>query len=181
MPTEGFDGIGPLFYKADDGDYVSLNDIRDLREIENKTNCKPSMTTEEVEQSLEELRARLREMQEKAEEQQPYDTMLISDEFFMQMMLNHALREEGKEFFYQGTLVLSSPNIPMGTVYLTTREYAYDILRMFDPTVTTAYAGVQKEEPKPYHCRICGRRYFDKADAKECVRSHEWQNRKGRR
>lgn len=38
-----------------------------------------------------------------------------------------------------------------------------------------------KPEPKPYHCPICGTIYYDKGDAKQCRRSHEWQNRRGRR
>ena len=38
-----------------------------------------------------------------------------------------------------------------------------------------------KTEPKPYHCPICGTRYYDKGEAKQCRRSHEWQNRSGRR
>lgn len=30
-------------------------------------------------------------------------------------------------------------------------------------------------------CRICGTRYMSKAQAKACVRSHDWQNRRGRK
>lgn len=30
-------------------------------------------------------------------------------------------------------------------------------------------------------CRACGNRYFSKQEAKACMRSHEWQNRRGRR
>jgi len=30
-------------------------------------------------------------------------------------------------------------------------------------------------------CRICGSRYISKQEAKACMRSHEWQNRRGRR
>lgn len=30
-------------------------------------------------------------------------------------------------------------------------------------------------------CRVCGTRYFSKQEAKACQRSHEWQNKRGRR
>ncbi len=39
----------------------------------------------------------------------------------------------------------------------------------------------QKPEEKAYHCRICGRRYYDRSEAKECARSHGWQNQRGRK
>ena len=34
---------------------------------------------------------------------------------------------------------------------------------------------------KTFPCRICGTRYMNKAEAKACARSHDWQNRRGRR
>lgn len=37
-----------------------------------------------------------------------------------------------------------------------------------------------KKPVKEYHCRICGRIYYDKGERKECERSHKWQNKKGR-
>ena len=46
---------------------------------------------------------------------------------------------------------------------------------------TLPYDDYGKEEPKIFSCRICGTRYFDPGEAKQCQRSHEWQNRKGRR
>lgn len=40
---------------------------------------------------------------------------------------------------------------------------------------------IPKKEPKPLHCRICGQVYYDRGEARECERSHEWHNRRGRR
>ena len=42
----------------------------------------------------------------------------------------------------------------------------------------------QEERKKPeriFHCRVCGTGYQSKQEAKECVRTHDWQNRRGRR
>lgn len=30
-------------------------------------------------------------------------------------------------------------------------------------------------------CRVCGKHYMSKAEAKACMRSHNWQNKRGRR
>ena len=39
----------------------------------------------------------------------------------------------------------------------------------------------KKQAEKMVPCRICGTRYISKAEAKACARSHDWQNRRGRR
>lgn len=68
-------------------------------------------------------------------------------------------------------------------IVLTNHKYAQSFIdgpKVLTPEEDDPYPG-GKPEPKMYHCRVCGTGYYDKKEAKECMRSHDWQNRKGRR
>lgn len=170
MPTEGFDGIGRLFYDCGDGKYVPLMDVKEENIIK-----------EEKPFTAEQLKEAIQELEDRARESSTMDTALMNDEIMMILMMNGHIQEEGKEFWYCGLRVITSPYLPMDQVYLTTSEYAEKIIQQFMPKTETAEVYEEKKESKLYHCRVCGRPYTDKADAKDCVRSHEWQNRRGRR
>lgn len=173
MPPEGFDGIGRLFYDCGDGEYVPLMDVKEESIVREE---KP-FTAEQLEQ----LKEAVQELEARAREASTMDTALMNDEIMMILMANGYIREEGKELWYCGLRVITSPYLPMDQVYLTTSEHAKKIIWQFLPKTETAEVPEGKKDPKRYHCRVCGRLYTDKADAKDCVRSHEWQNRRGRR
>lgn len=40
---------------------------------------------------------------------------------------------------------------------------------------------LKEKDNRTFPCRICGTLYQDRQEAKACQRSHDWQNRKGRR
>lgn len=170
MPTEGFDGIGQLFYNSGDGKYVPLMDVKE-----------ETIVREEEPFTAEQLKEAAQKMEEQIMEASPFDTVLMNDEIFMVLMMNGYIREEAKEFLYCGMRVMTSPYLPMDQVYLTTAEQAEKIIVMFQHGTETETIPEGKKEQKLYHCRVCGRAYTDKADAKDCVRSHEWQNRRGRK
>ena len=169
MPTEGFDGIGQLFYNSGNGEYVPLMDVKE------------SIVVEEKPFTAEQLKEAVQKMKEQIMEASPFDTVLMNDEIFMILMMNGYVREEAKEFLYCGMRVMTSPYLPMDQVYLATAEQAEKIIAMFQHGTETETAPEGKKEQKLYHCRVCGRTYTDKTDAKDCVRSHSWQNRRGRR
>lgn len=170
MPTEGFDGIGKLFIKGGDGEYVPLMDVKECSTI-----------SEEEPFNAEALKETVQEMENRLQEEQSPDTVLMNDEIMMILMMNGYIREEAKEFSYCGLRVITSPYLPMDRVFLTTWEYAEEIINQLTPKTETAETTEKKQEPKMYHCRVCGTRYQSKQEAKECVRTHDWQNRRGRR
>lgn len=170
MPTEGFDGIGKLFIKGGDGEYVPLMDVKEC-----------SVISEEEPFNAEALKETVQELEDRMREVQSPDTVLMNDEIMMALMMNGYIQEKEKEFWYCGLRVITSPYLPMGQVFLTTWEYAEEIINQLTPKTETAEIHEEKKEQKPYHCRVCGTRYYSKSEAKECVRGHEWQNRRGRR
>lgn len=88
------------------------------------------------------------------------------------------------DFAYcNGLIVMTSKNVSNGWVYLTTLENALRFPGDNDHGETEPDDPYPngKPEPKPYRCPICGTRYYDKGEAKQCRRSHEFQNRRGRR
>lgn len=111
------------------------------------------------------------------------DTLVMDDELFLYLMMHRRIEERDKQFYYNGLLVMTSSKIQNGWIYLTTRENALRFLDKNDHGETEPDDPYPngKPEPKPYHCPICGTRYYDNGDAKQCRRSHEWQNRRGRR
>ena len=169
MPTEGFDGIGKLFIKGGDGEYVPLMDVKECSAI-----------SEEKLFNAEALKETVQEMEDRLREEQPPDTVMMNDEIMMILMMNGYIREEAKEFRYCGLRVVTSPYLPMNQIFLTTWEYAEEIIRQITKTEISEVAE-KKQEQKMYHCRVCGTRYQSKQEAKECVRTHDWQNRRGRR
>lgn len=111
------------------------------------------------------------------------DTVVMDDELFLCLMMYRRIEEREKQFYYNGLLVMTSSKVPNGWIYLSTRENALRFLGENEPDeseLDDPYPN-GKPEPKPYHCPICGTRYYDKGDAKQCRRSHEWQNRRCRR
>lgn len=175
MPPEGFDGIGQLFMKAGNGEYVPFTGLQDTKEISGQTDDKYSFTADDFRDAMLELQGRI-------EAACPYDTALMNGETLMALVANRAVTVEGKEFRYNGVNVMTSPYLPVGAVYLVTREVAEQIIADAEPKQAVAVSEYQiKKELKRYHCRVCGRPYCDAKEAKTCVRSHEWQNRKGRR
>ena len=169
MPTEEFDGIGKLFIKGGDGEYVPLMDVKEC-----------SVLSEEKLFNAEALKETALKMEDRLREEQSPDTVLMNDEIMMILMMNGYIREEAKEFLYCGLRVVTSPYLPMDLIYLTTWEYAEEIIKQITKT-ETAETAEKKREPKMYHCRVCGTGYQSKQEAKECVRTHDWQNRRGRR
>lgn len=170
MPLKEFDEIERLFMKVGDGEYVPLMEVKELDEIREE---KP-FTAEMLQQAAQELKDRIREAQGP-------DTILMNDETMMMLMVNGYIREEAKEFRYCGLRVITSMYLPADQIYLTTAEYAEEVLEAFAPRRKAAKEPEGKKPPRLYHCRVCWTVYDDKRQARECVRSHEWQNRRGRR
>lgn len=122
----------------------------------------------------------LRELNEKLRMMKTADTVLLNSGTFMMMMATHRIEEKEKEFYLDGLRVVTSPYLPEDKAYLTDREHAEEILEMLAGNGSPEETG-PKKEPKTYHCRVCGRPYADRAEAKECMRNHDWQNRRERR
>ena len=119
------------------------------------------------------------------EEAQGFDAIMMNDETFKVLCVVRvsAIDVKDKEFFLDGLRVFTSPYFPMSKVYLTDSKNAAEIIRRLAEQEEQAEqeSYPEKKEPAIYHCRICGAAYDDKRQAKECVRTHEWQNRRGRR
>lgn len=144
----------------------------------------PTPGKEWKEISQEELVRKIEDMRKQAEASAIIpDTMVMDDELFMYLMMHRQIEERDKQFYYNGLLVMTSSKVPNGWVYLTKRENALRFLGENDQGESEPNDPYPngKPEPKLYHCPICGTRYYDKGDAKQCRRSHEWQNRRGRR
>lgn len=170
MPPEGFDGIKKLFYMDSSGAYVPLTDVKE----ENIVREEKTFTAEMLKEIAAELEGRIRESS-------PYDTALMNDEIMMILMMYGYVQEEGKELWYCGLRVATSPYLPMDHIYLTTGEFTEEIIKKFTPKTETSEVPECKKDPKLYHCRVCGTGYLSKQEAKGCERGHEWQNRRGRR
>lgn len=108
-----------------------------------------------------------------------YDAVImgkeIADELFGEAMFN----KNPEHYMLYGCKIYISPLLGYGQLQFTKQEYAHIYLVQNNHEDEQAYKG--KQEPKPLHCRICGRTYYDKVEVKECERSHDWHNRRGRR
>lgn len=114
------------------------------------------------------------------QERQKYDTAIFGQETFEYLIEHGELREADGRYYFLGYLnVMIHPTLGFGRVILTRFEYA----SLYYPADKEPEAEPDKGKPNPkaYHCPVCGHRYYDRKEAKECRRSHEWQNRRGRR
>jgi uncharacterized protein YukE len=59
-------------------------------------------------------------------------------------------------------------------------EAMYELAKAVEPWAEEMQEAKRRAESM-VACRICGRRYISKQEAKACTRIHEWQNRRGRR
>lgn len=158
-----------LYISSGDGKYVPFDGIRDVGEIE-YPNC-----------DAEELKRAMQEVREKLDARPNFDTVLMNDGLMMQLLFRQLVTVDGKEFRYDGMRVMTSPEIPYDKVYITDYEHAIEIIEMLNGKSTEGDSGDTKKDAKVYHCRVCGTGYESKAEAKQCQRKHDWQNRKARR
>ena len=122
----------------------------------------------------------LRRLEEKIREISPPKIVIIHPE----TALTFHDGEIEKSQKYLGMDVVINDLVPPGEV-LIMNEAEYNKWRdAHIPTEETDEERFRKEKEnawRMYPCRICGTKYADKSEAKQCARSHEWQNRKGRR
>ena len=171
-----------LFISDDDGNYVPFEGLKNYAKLCEKE--KYSGYLEELSEFGEKLqediiRGQIEELRKKIEEQKQYDAILMNGSLFMELLSRHEIREEDKGFYYSGLMVFTSPKVPMDKAYLMFLDMADEVIACFEQEKESCE--YVKTEPKKCHCRICGQAYTNKAEAKECARSHSWQNRRGRR
>lgn len=122
----------------------------------------------------------LRRLEEKIREISPPKIVIIHPE----TALTFHDGEIEKSQKYLGMDVVINDLVPPGEV-LIMNEAEYNKWRdAHMPTEETDEERFRKKKEnawRMYPCRICGTKYMDKSEAKQCARSHEWQNRKGRR
>ena len=171
MPPKESEDYSSLFWMDSKGDKAVFNGIRDVDEL-------PDLTESILKRQAEELLKRIHETQGTG-------ALLMNSETFMMFCMVHAdvVDVEDKDFFLDGMQVFTSLYFPLDKIYVTDKETAEEIVRRIaeqeEQTEQESYP--EKKEHAIYHCRICGAAYDNKRQAKECVRTHEWQNRKGRR
>lgn len=47
--------------------------------------------------------------------------------------------------------------------------------------MTEEFQEAKRRAESTIACRVCGKHYMSKGEAKACMRSHNWQNKRGRR
>ena len=122
----------------------------------------------------------LRRLEEKIREIAPPKIVIIHPE----TALTFHDGEIEKSQKYLGMDVVINDLVPPGEI-LIMNEAEYNKWRdAHMPTEETDEERFRKKKEnawRMYPCRICGTKYMDKLEAKQCARSHEWQNKKGRR
>lgn len=132
----------------------------------------------------EQIREDLERMRDKLKQEQPPDVALIDPEWFAKLMFHGMIYEEENDFWYDfcglKLRVVVSAMAPVGKMLLCRWKDVCVYLEEEKPADCSGKV-TEKTEPKHVCCRVCGTRYQSKAEAKQCQRSHEWQNRRGRR
>ena len=168
-----------LFISDGDGNYVPFEGLKNYADLCEKEKDGGVQDASDTQISEEDLRQALDELRKQIEEFQPYDTILMNDTTFLMLLAHGDIWTEGKEFYLDGMMVFTSPEIEKDKAYLMDRYTATMYLESLKEKENPYPDG--KPEPKKCHCRICGQAYTNKSEAKECARSHSWQNRRGRR
>lgn len=120
-------------------------------------------------------------LKEKIESVDPPDIALMNDEEFAMLLIRNTIEPEKDGFYY----ILEGRRLKV----LINNRVAYGHVIACHSKNVSAYLDdgekadeyVPPAKLKPVHCRVCGARYYSKSEAKQCQRSHEWQNRKGRK
>lgn len=171
MPPKESEDCNRLFWLDSKGDKAVFNGIPDVNEL--------SEPTESI------LKRQAEELLKRIHEAQGTGAVLMNSETFLLFFTVHVdvVDVKDNEFFLDGLHVFTSPYFPLDKIYVTDIETAEEIARRIAEQEEQAEqeSYPEKKEPAIYHCRICGAAYDDKRQAKECVRTHEWQNRRGRR
>lgn len=125
----------------------------------------------------------LERMQKELNELDVPDTALMDPEWFARLFFQQRIYEDEKAFWFYFAgyklRVIVDVRVPVGKVLICRGR---DVERFFEEKGADCSGRVAwKQEVKYTCCRVCGQRYESRAEAKQCQRSHEWQNRKGRR
>ena len=89
-----------------------------------------------------------------------------------------------KDMTWCGVPVKEDSRVEFGKVLILNEKDYEDWCEENMPTEETDEERFEKKKEeawRTYPCRICGTRYESKSEAKQCARSHDWQNRRGRR
>ena len=111
------------------------------------------------------------------------DVILMNSEMILMLLSSGYLEGTEDDCTCCGITVARHDRLADMEIVLTNQKYMQSFIagpKVLMPEEDDPYPD-WKPKPKMYHCRVCGAGYYDKKEAKECMRSHDWQNRKGRR
>ena len=112
----------------------------------------------------------------------PLDTIIVSNDVF-EMLCVHGLMVHNTQpltYSIYGYNVIRCFGIN-GQMIFTNHKYVPYYMKDSEPEPEGDIPVKQEPKAYPFRCRVCGTRYQSKQEARDCQRSHEWQNRKGRR
>lgn len=161
-----------------DGRYIDelfAKQVRDGFVDSRKGWLDPYATEEDAGKKIAEEIDSLREKIESIQNQKP-KICLMSGETLLMMISQ--LNTEDKTFRLNGMPVITNNRVEYGKIVIINEE---DYEAWEKENTETRQEEPCKPIPKKYHCRVCGTPYDSRQEAKECQRTHEWQNRKGRK
>jgi hypothetical protein len=141
--------------------------------IGKNSSCDCEFTHEQIYDAVRELKEAI----EKIKSNEP-DTALMSFDTFAELMAKgRAKIGDDKQMVFFGLTVKICNRLGLGEVIFARS----DNLPWWAEEDEKAEPERGKREVKRFKCRVCGTGYLSKQEAKECLRSHEWQNKRGRR
>ena len=139
---------------------------------------------ETVHVSMEQIISDLHDMWERAKEAANQPKICLANSATHSWLIQSKYYQDGDTWY--GTPIIENERIGTGQILLLNEADFTTWMECYGKEAEDAEKDEQdpdegKPEPKEYHCRVCGKTYYDQKEAKGCMRSHEWQNRKGRR